>query len=58
MYEYSFSLTYSSLRFWPLNITDDDSIADILLCIDNIMQYGENDEGKTKDFESNYGFGT
>lgn len=42
---------YSLVRFLPLNIKDEESIADIKLTIDNAIQYGEDEEVKTKDFE-------
>lgn len=42
---------YSLVRFLPLNIKDDESIADIKLTIDNTIQYGEDADVKTRDFE-------
>lgn len=42
---------YSLVRFYPLNIKDEESIADILLTIDNILQYGEDADVKMKDFD-------
>lgn len=42
---------YSLVRFYPLNIKDEDSIADIKLTIDNIIQYGEDSDVRTRDFE-------
>lgn len=42
---------YSLVRFLPLNIKDKDSIADIKLTIDNVLQYGEDTEVKVRDFD-------
>lgn len=42
---------YSLVRFCPLNIRDQESIADVLLTIDNIIQYGEDSDVRTRDFE-------
>lgn len=42
---------YSLVRFLPLNIKDEESIADIKLTIDNTIQYGEDTDVKTKDFD-------
>lgn len=42
---------YSLVRFYPLNIRDEQSVADILLTIDLIIQYGEDTDVKTHDFE-------
>lgn len=42
---------YSLVRFLPLNIKDEESIADIKLTIDNTIQYGEDADVKTKDFD-------
>ena len=42
---------FSLVRFTPLNINDEESVADILLTIDNIIQYGEDADVRTKDFE-------
>ena len=35
---------YSLVKFMPMDITDDESINDILLTIDNAIQYGEDEE--------------
>lgn len=35
---------YSMVSFLPLDLTDEDSIAMALSCIDNIVQYGEDEE--------------
>lgn len=42
---------YSLVRFLPLNIKDEESIADLKLIIDNTIQYGEDIDVKTKDFD-------
>lgn len=42
---------YSLVRFYPLNIKDEESISDILMTIDNIIQYGEDADVKVKDFD-------
>lgn len=42
---------FSLVRFYPLNIKDDESIENILLTIDNIIQYGEDADVKIKDFD-------
>lgn len=42
---------FSLVRFTPLNLNEEESIADLLLIIDNILQYGEDLDSKTKDFE-------
>lgn len=44
---------YSLVRFYPFDIRDEENIADIMLTIDNIIQYGEDADVKTKDFEYN-----
>lgn len=42
---------FSLVRFTPLNLKDEESIADLLLTIDNIIQYGEDADVRTRDFE-------
>lgn len=42
---------FSLVRFTPLNLNEEESIADMLMNIDNIIQYGEDGDTKTKDFE-------
>lgn len=42
---------YSLVRFTPLNLKSQESITNVLLTIDNIIQYGEDLDVKTKDFE-------
>lgn len=48
---------YSLVRFYPLNIKDEENIADLLLMIDNMIQYGEEADVKTRDFEYEDGDG-
>lgn len=42
---------FSLVRFVPLNLTDEESISDLLLIIDNIIQYGEDTEVKQVDYD-------
>nr|ACO15520.1 ATP-binding domain 1 family member C [Caligus clemensi] len=42
---------YSLVRYFPLDITDEDSISDLVLMLDTVLQYGEDEEVKTNDFE-------
>jgi hypothetical protein len=43
---------YSLVKFHSLDITDEDSINDILLTIDNVIQYGEDlDVKEPREFE-------
>lgn len=42
---------YSLVRFLPLNIKNENSIADIKITIDNVLQYGEDTEVKIRDFD-------
>lgn len=42
---------YSLVRFHPLNIKNEESIGDVLLTIDNIIQFGEDADVKTYDFD-------
>lgn len=42
---------YSLVRFFPLNLKDPESLEDLLMTIANIIQYGEDADVKTKDFE-------
>lgn len=42
---------YSLVRFTPLNIYDEENLSDVLLTIDNMIQFGEDKDVKTKDFE-------
>ncbi|KAL7294302.1 hypothetical protein TKK_0012315 [Trichogramma kaykai] len=42
---------YSLVRFLPLNMKDEESIADVKMTIDNIIQYGEEEDVRTRDFD-------
>nr|QBH74276.1 hypothetical protein [Aphelinus abdominalis] len=42
---------YGLVTFLPLNIKDEESIADIKLTIDNIIQYGEDEDVRMRDFD-------
>lgn len=42
---------FSLIRFTPLNLNDEESIGDLLLIIDNVLQYGEDADVKQKDFD-------
>lgn len=42
---------YSLVRFHALNIKNEENLGDILLTIDNVLQYGEDADVKTHDFE-------
>lgn len=40
---------YSLVRFIPLNIDDEENVADLLMTIDNVIQYGEDADVKVRD---------
>lgn len=40
---------FSLVRFTPLNIDDEENISDVLMTIDNIIQYGEDCDVKVRD---------
>lgn len=42
---------YSLVKFYPLNIKDQESIANVKLTIDNIIQYGEEEDVRMRDFD-------
>ncbi|KAK9871815.1 hypothetical protein WA026_014271 [Henosepilachna vigintioctopunctata] len=42
---------YSLVEFIPLNLKDQDNIAGVLVTIDNVIQFGEDQDVKTNDFE-------
>ncbi|WIA34439.1 hypothetical protein OEZ86_012773 [Tetradesmus obliquus] len=48
---------YSLVSFVPLDITDEDSIGEVLLQIDMAIQYGEDAEVKIREFEGQEGQG-
>ncbi|XP_034934527.1 GPN-loop GTPase 3 [Chelonus insularis] len=43
--------SYSLVRFYPLNIKDEESITNIKVIIDNTIQFGEEEDVKTRDFD-------
>jgi hypothetical protein len=42
---------FSLVSFLPLDITEEESIGDVLLQIDMAIQYGEDAEVKTREFD-------
>lgn len=42
---------FSLVKFFPLNIQSEENIADILVMIDNAIQYGEDTDVRTRDFD-------
>lgn len=42
---------FSLVKYIPLNFNDNESISDLLLQVDNILQYGEDADVKVKDFD-------
>nr|QBH74289.1 hypothetical protein [Nicoletia phytophila] len=42
---------YSLVKFYPLDINDEENIGDLLLTINNIIQFGEDADVKIRDFE-------
>jgi hypothetical protein len=42
---------YSLVKFFPLNINNEESIGDLFLMIDTTIQYGEDLEVNTRDFD-------
>lgn len=42
---------YSLVKFIPLNLQDHENMGDVLITIDNVIQFGEEQDVKTKDFE-------
>lgn len=42
---------YSLIRFIPLNLKDNENVGDVLVTIDNVLQYGEDQDIRTKDFD-------
>lgn len=45
---------YSLVKFYPLNLDKEDSLRDILLIIDDAIQYGEDQDVKCKDFSEEH----
>jgi len=44
---------YSLVKFFPLDITNEDNVVDLLTVVDNTIQYGEDADVRTHDFEQN-----
>lgn len=45
---------YSLVKFHPLDVSDEDSVNDLLQIIDNVLQYGEDQDVKEpKELEEN-----
>lgn len=45
---------YSLVKFHPLDVSDEDSINDVLMVVDNVLQYGEDQDVKEpKEAEQN-----
>lgn len=42
---------YSLVKFFPLDLQEEESISDLLLTIDNAIQYGEDADVKVRDFD-------
>jgi len=42
---------YSLIKFMPINIFDEDSLNDVLLSVDNAIQFGEEEDVKVRDFD-------
>lgn len=42
---------YSLVKFFPLDITSEENVQDLLIMIDNTIQYGEDLDVKTKDYD-------
>lgn len=42
---------YSLVRFYPLNVKNEESITNVQLTIDNAIQFGEDADVKTRDFD-------
>lgn len=42
---------YSLVKFFPLNLQDHENVGDLLVMIDNVVQYGEDQDVKTKDYD-------
>ena len=43
---------YSLVRFFPLDITSEENVMDLLTMIDNTIQFGEDADVKTADFDT------
>ena len=42
---------YAMIKFMPINVTDEDSLNDVLLSVDNAVQFDEEQEVKMRDFD-------
>lgn len=42
---------FSLVRFFPLDTEDEESVGDLLLQIDSILQYGEDADVQVRDFD-------
>jgi len=42
---------YSLVKFFPLDITNEENLQDLLIMIDTTVQFGEDEDVKTRDFE-------
>ena len=42
---------YSLVKFFPLDITNEENVQDLLTLVDNSIQYGEDLDVKTRDFD-------
>ncbi|XP_059612218.1 GPN-loop GTPase 3 [Phlebotomus argentipes] len=43
--------SFSLVRFMPLDISDEESVNEVLMIVDNVIQFGEDFDVKTRDFE-------
>ena len=43
---------YSLVKFFPLDITSEENVQDLLMVVDNTIQYGEDADVKTRDFDA------
>lgn len=44
---------YSLVRFYPLNLKDEENVGNIMITVDSILQYGEDADVKVQDFGEN-----
>ena len=42
---------YSLVKFFPLDITNEENVQDLLTLVENSIQYGEDLDVKTRDFD-------
>ncbi|KAG8233423.1 hypothetical protein J437_LFUL013417 [Ladona fulva] len=42
---------YSLVRFYPLDLRDEENIGDIVITVNNIIQYGEDADVQIRDFD-------